>query len=228
MQGFEDAVIVMAVLRVSDPRVALRVTEPCPAALTLAENDADEVPCCTVTDAGTVMKSLLETRFSVAPPMGAPAVRSTVQVVVVLGATELGLQTSDDKATGGRGVTLNVAERVSPPPPAIMVALVVAVTVPATALKLADEAFCAIRTEPGTVIAPLLEDKFTENPPLPAGADKVTVQVAVPPLVRSVGEHVSVFSAGTGAGGAGTETVPPVAETLKTVLEVDEAVGDVI
>lgn len=60
--------------------------------------------------------------------------------------------------------------------------------VPAVAVKLAVVLPAATETAPGTLSAPPLLESPTVPPP---AFDRVTVQLAVPPLARAVGEHVS-------------------------------------
>ena len=59
-------------------------------------------------------------------------------------------------------------------------------------------------TEAGTVSAPLLEESPTEEPPVGAARDNVTVQVEVTPEVTELGEHERPETAG---GGGVTVTV---------------------
>ena len=63
-----------------------------------------------VTDAGTVRVALVLVRVTLAPPAGAALVSVTVQVVEAFGPMLVGLQASDDTATGATRVTVAFAE----------------------------------------------------------------------------------------------------------------------
>ena len=64
----------------------------------------------TVSDAGTVRVALVLVRVTLAPPAGAAFVSVTVQVVEAFGPMLVGLQASDDTATGATRVTVVFAE----------------------------------------------------------------------------------------------------------------------
>jgi hypothetical protein len=53
-------------------------------------------------------------------------------------------------------------------------------------------------TDAGTASAALFEESPTEDPPLTAARDKVTVQVVVPPEATEFGEHDKPETAGEG------------------------------
>jgi hypothetical protein len=61
--------------------------------------------------------------------------------------------------------------------------------VPAVAVKFAEVAPDATRTEAGTVNSAVLLDSATVMPPVPAAWDNVTEQAEVPFEVRLVGLH---------------------------------------
>jgi len=62
-------------------------------------------------------------------------------------------------------------------------------TVPAVAVKLAVVAPDATITDAGTVSAALFEESPTDEPPVAAACDKVTVQIEVPPDTVADGEQ---------------------------------------
>ncbi len=72
---------------------------------------------------------------------------------------------------------------------AVTVTAVLVVTVPAVAVKVADELPAATVTEVGTVRATLLSDKETLSPPEGATRLKVTVQVVLAPADTVDGLH---------------------------------------
>ncbi len=62
-------------------------------------------------------------------------------------------------------------------------------TVPAVAVKFAVVAPAVTATEAGTVSAVLFDASATEEPPVEAARDRVTVQVVVAPDATELGEH---------------------------------------
>ncbi len=94
-----------------------------------------------------------------------------------------------------------------------------AVTTPATALKLAVLAVAGTVTETGTVNNELLSDKLTEAPPLGAASERVTVQTDVDPDETVVGEHCNAVIVGFDAPivNAAFPEVPPPGVGLNTV-----------
>lgn len=79
---------------------------------------------------------------------------------------------------------------------AVTVTAVLAVTVEADTVKLAEVAPEPTVTEVGVVRAELLSPKVTASPPVGAAELRVTVQVEVPPEEIDVGEQLRVLSAG--------------------------------
>ena len=80
-----------------------------------------------------------------------------------------------------------------------MVTAVLALTDPAVALKVAVEAPAKTVTEAGVVIAELLSDTVTTDPPAGAACASVTVQVELAPDAIVAGVHcnpVTVLAAG--------------------------------
>ena len=65
----------------------------------------------------------------------------------------------------------------------------------AVAVKLAVEAPAGTFTEAGTVSEALFEDNAATEPPAGAGAEIVTVQVALAPEAMVAGEHVRLDTA---------------------------------
>ena len=73
-----------------------------PTAVLVALKVAEVAAAATVTDAGAVSVALVLVRVTVAPPVGAPWVRVTVQVLEELGPRLAGLQASDETSTATR------------------------------------------------------------------------------------------------------------------------------
>lgn len=76
---------------------------------------------------------------------------------------------------GTIGFTVRFALTLTPPLEAVSAAVVVVVTVPAVAVKLAVVAPCTTVTEAGTDAAGLELESATVRPPAVAGAEIVTV-----------------------------------------------------
>ena len=90
---------------------------------------------------------------------------------------------------------------------------------PAVAVKEAVVAAAATVTLAGTVKLALLLVKVTAEPPVGAGALKVTVQALVPGPVNEAGLQVRPLT----VTGAGTVTTPPVDEVvIGMAVEEDE------
>ena len=182
-------------------RVAVWLLPTLPAC---TENDAPVDPPATVTDAGTVRGALPPNLIDTAAPLLSAALDSvTVHTEVACEARALGLHakllTVGGLAGGGGGGSgVNCKETLCEPPfkDATRVALVVAFTAGAVALNAAVVAPCAIVTEAGTLtLAPLpVVPSAIKSPPLAAGAEAVTLQDAVPGVVRGFGEHVSAVN----------------------------------
>ena len=73
-------------------------------------NVAEVPPLATVTDAGRERKELLSESVTMAPPLGAPLFKATVQVVVRPPGKLDGLHPTDDNVTGASTVTVAVLE----------------------------------------------------------------------------------------------------------------------
>jgi hypothetical protein len=89
------------------------------------------------------------------------------------------------------------------------------VTVPAVTVKLPVADPAATVADAGVVSAALLSETVTLMPPVGAAADKVTLQVEVPPDTTLVGEHARLET--TGSTAVWTEMAPPLAETATPV-----------
>ena len=139
---------------VADPplRLAVRV-----ALVSLATTAAVAVklavvaPPFTATVAGTVAEALLVDRPMLAPPVGAAALRVTVQALVPGVATEAGVQLR--LAGWTSGLTVMLAVRLTPAADAVMVAVVELETDPAVAVKVLLVDPEATVTVAGTVTA---------------------------------------------------------------------------
>ena len=146
----------------------------------------------TVTEAGTVSAALLLDNATEEPLVGAALDKVTVQVEEPPEATVFGEHASVVTVATGETVTEAVAEL--PSKEAVRVTAVDVVTVPAVAVRVAVVAAAATVTEAGTVRAALLLDNATEDPPVGAAWDKVTVQVDEPPEVTVFGEQAKVVT----------------------------------
>jgi len=83
-----------------------------------------------------------------------------------------------------------------------------AVTVPAFAVKVPLVAPAAIVTDAGTVSAALFEDNATEEPPVGAAFDSVTVHDEVAPGAIEAGAHCSAETVTVTATGGGATPMP--------------------
>ena len=184
----------------------------------VAEKAAPVAPAATVIEAGIVSDALLSASATTRPPVGAAALRVTVQEVVPPAVTEVGAQESVLGTVSGVTVTEAVLE--APLLVAVTTTAVLEETAPAVARNTALVDPAATVTEAGTVSAALLSESATTRPPVGAAALRVTVQEVVPPAVTEVGAQESVL--GTGSGVTVTEAVLevplPVAVTVTAVL----------
>jgi hypothetical protein len=213
-----DAIVTEAVLE-TPLAVAVMVTlvleETEPA---VAEKAAPVAPAATVIEAGIVSAVLLSESATTRPPVGAAAVRVTVQEVVPPVVIEVGAQ---ERVLGTiSGVTVTEAVLEAPLLVAVTTTAVLEETAPAVARNKALVDPAATVTEAGTVSAALLSESATTRPPVGAAALRVTVQEVVPPVVTEVGAQDRVL--GMGSGVTVTEAVLevplPVAVTVTTVL----------
>jgi hypothetical protein len=137
-------------------------------------------PADTVTLAGTVpMVVDDEARVTTAPPVGAALVSVTVPVTATPPVAAETLVVTLDKTAAG-GVTAKVAVPLDPLVVAVIVALVLAFTVPAVTVNVAVRVPAATVTETGTLAAAaLLDESETTFPPTGALVDRVIVPVVV-------------------------------------------------
>lgn len=164
----------------------------------VARNKALVDPAATVTEAGTVSAALLSESATTRPPVGAAALRVTVQEVVPPAVTEAGIQ---ERLLGmGSGVTVTEAVLEVPLPVAVTVTAVLVETAPAVAKNEALVDPAATVTEAGTESAVLLPESVTVKPPVGAAPVNVTVHVEAPFETTDAGEQASWLSVTTGAG----------------------------
>jgi hypothetical protein len=152
----------------------------------------------TVTEEGTVSAALLLARPTLAPPVGAAAVRVTVQASVPAPVMEALLQVIALNA-GAEGLEPLEGEScsakvfVTPPELALRVTDCAVVTADAVAVKAALVALAGTVTEEGTVSAALLLARPTLNPPVGAAAVSVTVQASVPaPVIDALAQAMAL------------------------------------
>jgi hypothetical protein len=182
-----------------------------PTEATFAVTFALVAPASTVALAGTVTIAFPLVNETASPPAGAAPVKLTVQVEVPGALTVAGLQLS--VLSWLDGVTVTLADLLTPFVPAVMVTLFALATVPAVTVMVCVFAPAATAVFAGTGNALLSLDRFTRNPLPVAAFVKDTVQEVVCPLVTLAGVHTSDDSTGS-------------AETFKVeVLETPAAVA---
>lgn len=142
--------------------------------------------------AGTDTAGLLLDRLTCTPPRSAGTSRVTVPVAPCPPVTEAGLTLTSDTAPVpvpiGLITSVAVVEFADV---AVMVAVTEPVTEEVDTLKVPLDWPCGIVMLAGTVAAPLLLDRFTNTPPAPAAAERVTVPVELWPALTSVGFRVT-------------------------------------
>ena len=169
-----EAVIVALALAVIVPAVAVKLAVVAVAGM--------------VRDAGTVNRPLLEDKLTAVPPVGAALDSITVQEVLALVARLEAVHVREDRFTGASREIVTGDEL--PLSEAVIVALALALIVPAVTVKLAVVAVAGTVTEAGTVKSPLLEDRLTAVPPVGAALDSVTVQEVLALVARLEAVHV--------------------------------------
>lgn len=152
-------------------------------ALIEAEKLADVAPAATVTLAGTVTDAELSVRATGKPPAGAAAFRMTVQVFVP--AVQYAVVAQLRLLTAAAGLSVMTRLLATLPALAVKVADCVEATPATVAEKLAEVALAATVTEEGTVMAALLLDRLTVNPPVNAAELRVTLQESLPEPVNA-------------------------------------------
>jgi hypothetical protein len=166
-------------------------------ALVVIVNVADVAPAATVTLAGTVPTVVDDdANVTTAPPVGAARVRVTVPVTNTPPvAAETFVVTVEMAAAGG--VTVTIAVPVDPLVDAVIVAFVLATTVPAVTVNVAVRAPAATVMETGTLAtAALLDESVTTFPPTGALIESVTVPVVVPRLATFALANVTLDTFG--------------------------------
>src|SRR5580700_2615291 len=125
----------------------------------VTENVATKDPAGTFTDAGTASASLVLEIPTVLPPPAAASLSVTVQVAALPALTVVGLQASDETTACATRIKVVVCKL--PFNVAVMTALWFAVSVPATATKLAELAPAGTFTDAGTASSALLSESVT-------------------------------------------------------------------
>jgi len=214
-------------------RVADRVTPPAVAesrtlvdvvtAAVLTVKVTLVAPAGTVMLAGTVDTAvLLLASETTIPPLGAGPLRVTVPWDVLPPVTLAGLRLTPDTLTAaGAGFTVSVADRVTPPAVAEMVADVAAVTDVVVIAKVAPVAPAGTVTLAGTVADGELSESVTTIPPEGAGALRVTVPVVELPPTTAAGLMLKPVRVGAADGFTVSIVVcvtpPYVARMLPTI-----------
>ncbi len=179
----------------------------------LTVNVALVAPAGTVTLEGTLAAPLLLASATCAPPAGAGPLSVTVPVEdCTLPITLVGFSVSEERVGSGGGVTVSVADLLTPPLDAEMVTGVDVTTAVVFTGNVALVAPAAIVTVGGTLAAPLLLESATCAPPVGAGPLNVTVPVEEFPPTTLVGFSESEERV-VGGGGAGVTVSEAVVVT---------------
>jgi hypothetical protein len=163
----------------------------------VAVKEAVVAAAATVTLAGTVRLALLLVKATGEPPVGACALKVTVQALVPGPVKEAGLHARPLTVTGAISEIVELADE--PLAVAVNVPVQVLVIVPAVAEKLAVVAPAAMLTEAGAVSNGLLDVSATVRPPVGAEPLKVTVHALLAPDVSEVGAQTSEVTVTRGA-----------------------------
>ena len=177
-------------------------------------------PPCTVIEVGTVAALSLLARLTANPPVGAAALRVTVQESLPAPVMEEFAQftaLSEALLEPPDVVAVSCIANVSDAPLAlaVSVAFCVVLTAETVALKLALALPAGTVTAAGTTTALLLLSRLTANPPVGAAALSVTVQVSVPdPLIEVLAQPNEDNEAVAGV------KLPDTAEPLRPIVNV--------
>jgi hypothetical protein len=150
----------------------------------------------TVIETGSVTDTSSLARVMANPPVGAAALRVTVQESAPAPVIAPLEQVSALSVTTGVSCNANVSETL--PSLAVKVAVCAEFTADAVAVKLALVAFAATVTDAGTVTDASLLTRFTTKPPLGAAPLSVTVQASVPAPVIAPLAQVNPLKAAAG------------------------------
>jgi len=175
-------------------------------AVVVIEKFALSAPAATVTLAGTpATVVLLLDSVTIAPPVGAAVVNVAVPVLPAPPTTLVGLTVTEDRLGGaGTGLTVRMAERVTPPKVPEIDNAVEAVTDVVVIVKLALVAPASTVTLAGTVATAVLALlRPTRAPPVGAAAVSVTVPCDALPPMTEVGDTLTVDKLAAGGGGGG-------------------------
>jgi hypothetical protein len=188
-------------------------------------NVADEVPTPTVTDVGRVATELSELSVTTFPPVGAWPLSVTVPVD---GLPPIRVAGASVKVVNAAGTTVRNALIATPPEAAETLTFVVEETGRLVTVKVPVLKPAATVNVEGTVAAEVLElDSVTIVPPAGALPTRVTVPVAVAPLMTRLGATVRALTAERGMTVRAWDriTLPWVAVI---VIEADEATWRVV
>jgi hypothetical protein len=208
LAGGGGGLTVSTAVREAPPKVPEIVTGVAAVtAVVVIEKLALSAPAATVTLAGTpATVVLLLDSVTIAPPVGAAVVNVAVPVLPAPPTTLVGLTVTDDRLGGaGTGLTVRMAERVTPPKVPEIDNAVEAVTDVVVMVKVALVAPAATVTLAGTVATAVLALlRPTRAPPVGAAAVSVTLPCDELPPTTEVGETLTVdrLAAGGGAGAA--------------------------
>lgn len=167
---------------------------------------------------GGTAQTLLDERFTTAPPAGATPLIVTVPIATTPLVTELGLMTSP-VGTGGNTVRVAVTELL--PIVAVMSAAVDFATFTVEIVKVAAEAPLETVTVDGAIALKSLDERLTTVPPGGAAPLRVMVPVLVSPPITEVGASVKVAGPGGVIVNVPVADVPPNDPVI--VTRVDDA-----
>jgi hypothetical protein len=205
-------------VRTAVPALAVTVTLVAAVTLPAVAEKAAVVPAPGIVALeGAASAALLVATFTVRPSAGAAAVSPTVQETEPPAATLAGVQLRLAREDGA--ATFSVALRVLPLNVAVIVAVVLADTAPAVAVKVVESCPAAIETGPAALMGPLVPS-CTDAPPAGAPADRATVHVVEPDELTVAGLQLKTATASNGS------TVTVVVRTIAPALAVSVTVVD--